>query len=579
MFSIRRIHDDTIPANCAAIKDVHAIFRSQFPDAPQSDITKLSEKLHNPFDQGFRTILYVAEKARRKISGFATLLHEPKIGFCFLEYMAIGKDISGRGVGAALYERLRDESLVLGAKGLFFECLPDDAERCADAILRKQNMARLRFYETYGVRPLIGTKYETPVPGGSTDSLPHLMYDDLDTNDLPSARFVRQVIRAILERKYGDICPPEYVKQVVSSVRADPVALRPFRYLKAEPDHKPATRKSKELIGLVINDKHDIHHIRERGYVEAPVRISAIGDELSRSGLFESLPVSEYPMKHILQVHDAGLVNFLEAACAHTPVGKSVYPYVFPVRNAARPPKELSVRSGYYCIDTFTPINRNAFPAAKRAVDATLTAADSILAGRRLAYSLVRPPGHHAEHKSFGGFCYFCNAAVAAHHFAKHGKVAILDIDYHHGNGQQDIFYQRSDVYTVSIHGDPDFAYPYFTGFADETGAGDGEGFNLNLPLPEHQDGSQYRVALAKAIKAILRFNPKILVVALGLDPAKGDPTGTWSLRSDDFAANGRMIGELDLPTLVVQEGGYRTRTLGVNARNFFQGLVATHDD
>jgi acetoin utilization deacetylase AcuC-like enzyme len=149
----------------------------------------------------------------------------------------------------------------------------------------------------------------------------------------------------------------------------------------------------------------------------------------------------------------------------------------------------------------------------------------------------------------------------------------MLDVDYHHGNGQQDIFYHRADVLTVSIHGNPDFAYPYFTGFADERGNGEGEGFNVNIPLPEQQDGPQYRKALERALKRIVAFRPTILVVPLGLDPAKGDPTGSWHLVAADFEANGRMIGALHLPTLIVQEGGYRTRTLGVNARHFFRGL------
>lgn len=578
MFSIRRIYDDTIPVNRAAIAEVSEIFKSQFPDAPLSDDTKLVDKLHNPFDHGFRTILYVAQSGNRKVSGFATLLHEPTIGFTYLEYMAIGKTTPGRGIGAALYERLRDESVSLGAKGLFFECLPEDKDRCADAASRKQNAARMKFYETYGALPIIDTKYELAVPSGADDSLPHLMYDDLDTNNPLKAGFLRQVVRAVLERKYADICPPSYIEEVISSIQSDPVALRPFRYAKEEPEHKLATGSEKESIAIVINDRHDIHHIRERGYVESPVRISVIKEELMKSGFFEAIPVTEYSMDPILAVHDAGLVSYLEAACAAAPEKKSVYPYVFPIRNATRPPKDLSVRAGYYCIDTFTPINRNAFPAAKRAVDATLTAADLVLGGRRIAYSLVRPPGHHAERKSFGGFCYFCNAAVAAQHLSQHGKVAILDIDYHHGNGQQDIFYSRSDVYTISIHGDPDFAYPYFTGFAEETGEGEGEGYNLNIVLPEQQDGKQYREALTIAIEAIKKFDPQFLVVPLGLDPAKGDPTGTWSLRAADFVANGKMIGQLNLPTLVVQEGGYRTRTLGVNARSFFQGLIESHD-
>lgn len=254
--------------------------------------------------------------------------------------------------------------------------------------------------------------------------------------------------------------------------------------------------------------------------------------------------------------------------------GRSLYPYIFPIRNRARLPKERSILAGYYCIDTFTPIHRNAFRAAKRAVDCTLTAADEILEGRRVAYSLVRPPGHHAERDCFGGFCYFNNAAVAAHYMSGFGKVAILDVDYHHGNGQQEIFYSRSDILTVSLHGHPKFAYPYFSGFEEEEGEGAGEGFNVNFPLPESLEGKGYRRTLRKALASIGSFCPAFLIVALGFDPAKGDPTGTWKLNSEDFRWNGRLIGELGFRILVVQEGGYRSQSLGANARSFFLGLL-----
>lgn len=574
MFRIRRIYDDVLPVNQTALEGVRRIFDSQFPDAPPSDIEHLADRLRNPFKKRFRTILSVAENARHHVTGFSIVLHEPVIGFCYLDFLAAGKDVPGRGVGAALYEFVRDEALALHANGVFFECLPDDEDRCSDPKIRKLNAARLRFYEQYGARPIIGTAYETPVPEGDTDNLPHLVWDDLDTGKPLKADLAREVARAVLERKYSDLCPPAYVRKVVESYRNDPVSIRELRYLKAPAEHKHAEPLRPEPIAMAINDKHDIHHIRERGYVESPVRIKAITSELEGSGMVETITVKEYPMKHILAVHDADFVDYLKTACANAPEGKSVYPYVFPIRNATRPPKELTVRAGYYCIDTFTPINRNAFPAAKRAVDCVLTTADEILEGRRIAYALVRPPGHHAERRSFGGFCYFSNSAVGAQYLSQHGKVAIIDVDYHHGNGQQDIFYERPDVLTVSIHGDPDFAYPYFTGFADERGSGAGEGFNLNIVLPEVQDGAQYREALAKAIEAVRKFEPAFLVIALGLDPAKGDPTGTWSLGPQDFSENGKMLGALQLPTLVVQEGGYRTRTLGKNAKKFFRGLM-----
>jgi len=292
--------------------------------------------------------------------------------------------------------------------------------------------------------------------------------------------------------------------------------------------------------------------------------------------LFQRLAPIEFPERHITAVHDADFVHYIRRACREAPENKSLYPYVFPIRNKARPPKERSVLAGYYCIDTFTPLNRNAYSAARHGADCALTAARQILGGRRLAYALVRPPGHHAERRSFGGFCYLNNNAIAAHYLSRHGRVAILDIDYHHGNGQQDIFYRRSDVLTVSIHGHPEFAYPYFTGFREEVGEGEGEGYNFNLLLPERTDAVKYRRTLAEALGRIEAYAPEFLVVALGLDTAKGDPTGTWSLTAKDFEVNGRLIGELSLPTLVIQEGGYRSRTLGTNARSFFAGLAAS---
>jgi acetoin utilization deacetylase AcuC-like enzyme/GNAT superfamily N-acetyltransferase len=574
MFRIRRVYDDILPVNQTAIREVRQIFTDQFPGAGLRDIDSLTERLRNPFQQQFRAMLYVAENGRGRVLGFAIVLHDPVVGFCFLDYLAAGKMLKGRGVGAALYEQVRSEAVRLGARGLFFETPPDENGEPKDPALRKQSAARLRFYEQYGARPIVGTAYQTPVPGMGGGGMPFLVYDDLDRPQPLRVNFVRQVVRAVLEQKYSYLCPPEYVEAVVASFRDDPVRLREFRYVKAPAPHQLAAPRPVEAIAMSVNDKHDIHHIHERGYVESPVRISVIRSELSAAGLVEPLAVKEYGMEHITAVHDANFVDYLQRACANAPRGKSVYPYVFPIRNAARPPRELSVLAGYYCIDTFTPINANAFPAAKRAVDCALTAAEEILSGRRLAYALVRPPGHHAERRTFGGFCYFNNAAVAAHYLTRYGTVAILDVDYHHGNGQQEIFYERSDVLTVSIHGDPDFAYPYFTGFADERGAGPGEGFNHNYPLPEVQDGPQYRETLAKALDAVREFRPAFLIVALGLDPAKGDPTGTWLLRAKDFEQNGQMIGALRLPTLVIQEGGYRTRTLGVNARHFFQGLA-----
>jgi len=574
MFRIRRIYDNVLPRNKTAIAQVQAILASQFSAIRPDEIAKLPDKLTDPMKHRFRSILFVAEDQNNLIKGLAFIFHEPTLRFCYLDFISTATKMTGRGIGGAIYDRIRHEARSLQAIGLFFESLPDNPLLCPDPQMRKENANRLKFYERFGARPITNTAYETPVNPGD-DNPPYLLFDDLGQQlPLPLSQ-AQKIVRAILERKYGDLCPPPYIDMVVRSFRDDPVRLRENKYIRgeAQPTAPPAVVPADKRIHLIINDKHDIHHVRERGYVESPVRIKTILKEILSTGLFEVLPVRHFSDRHIKAVHDHRFVDYLKRMCMAVEPDRSVYPYVFPIRNAARPPKELPIRAGYYCIDTFTPLNRNAFLAAKRAVDCVLTAAGSILDGQRLVYALVRPPGHHAERRSFGGFCYFNSNAIVAHYLSGFGKVAILDVDYHHGNGQQDIFYNRADVLTISIHGHPQFAYPYFSGFKDEAGMDGGKGFNFNFPLPENVNGSKYREVLAKALKLIKRFQPDFLVVALGLDTATGDPTGTWNLRAKDFQENGRLIGELHLPVLVVQEGGYNHRNLGINARHFFRGL------
>jgi acetoin utilization deacetylase AcuC-like enzyme/GNAT superfamily N-acetyltransferase len=574
MFRIRRIHDDLRPLNQEAISQVEQILRDQFPLLAKSDVDKIPELLRNPVKQGFRSILYVAENARQRVQGFALISHEPDLRFCFLDYISAAKRTTGGGIGGALYEHLREEALAMGARGIFFECLPDDPALCEDPETLKQNQARLKFYEKYGALPIIGTAYETPLKPGD-DNPPYLVFDALGQPEpLPCAK-ARLIVRAILERRYGDVCTPEYINRVVDSFNDDPVLLRGPRYQKKKPLETSPTASRTQRIALVVNERHEIHHVRERGYVESPVRVRSILKELQKTSLFQGHPPRVYSERFLTSTHDRDYVEYFRKACRNLPEGQSIYPYVFPIRNVARPPKELAVRAGYFCIDTFTPLNANAWKAAKGAVDCALTAATLILEGYRVAYALVRPPGHHAERRAFGGFCYFNNAAIAAQMLSDFGRIAILDIDYHHGNGQQVIFYQRSDVLTVSIHGHPRFAYPYFSGFEDETGEAEGTDFNMNLPLAEHLTSEQYLVALARALKRIARFQPDYLVVCVGFDTAKGDPTGTWELTGGDFTQIGQAIGRMQLPTLLVQEGGYRTRNIGVNARHFFTGVWA----
>jgi acetoin utilization deacetylase AcuC-like enzyme len=572
MFRIHKVFDVSTPTNRQLLSQVQAMLRVQFNALSEKDIAKLPSQLANPLKFRFRSILLVAEDGNATVRGFAMLLHAPDLEFCYLDYICAGRGETGGGIGGALYERVREEAFQLDVSGIFMECLPDDPVLSPDPAVRKQNVARLRFYERFGARPLTNTAYETPLSEDATDP-PYLVFDNLGQSDKKLKREqARKIIRAILERKYANECPPEYIDKVVKSIRDNPVQLREPRYIKVAGKLSALTPRRRK-IALIVNDKHSIHHVNDRGYVEAPVRIQSITKELDRTELFENVAARSFGTSVIEKVHKPAFVQFLQNACANVPPGKSVYPYVFPVRNRARPPKEVPLRAGYYCIDTFTPLNSNAYKAARRSVDCAMTGAECLLDGNRAAYALVRPPGHHAESEAFGGFCYFNSAAIAAHHLSEHGKVVLLDIDYHHGNGAQDIFYLRKDVYTISLHGHPRYSYPYFSGFEDEKGEGDGKGFNLNFPLPENLDGEQYRKVLNEALARIRKFQPQFLVLALGLDTAKGDPTGSFRLLTKDFRENGRLIGALGLPTLVVQEGGYKTQTLGLNARHFFSGL------
>ena len=569
MFRIRRIHDTNRHADREAVAAAQEILRTQFQLLSEEEIAELPELLRNPLKKGFRTVLLVASKHAKPLMGFALIMHFPDVGFSYLDFLSAAKGRTGAGSGGALYEQARNEARAAKGAGLFFECLPDDPQICKDTSLIKENAARLRFYEQFGARPIINTSYATPVKDND-DCPPLLVFDGLGSDRLPSRSKVKTIVRAILERKYRNTCPPEYTDMVVDSFNDDPMHIRAPRYKSL----KVAPSQQKSTIPLIFNDNHSIHHVRERGYVEAPVRIKTILASLDPSGMFTHVKSRHHSLDYIKAVHDGDFVNYLERVC-RLAGDKPVYPYVFPVRNAARKPKELPIRAGYYCIDTFTPLTANAFTAARSAVDCGLTGAEHLLDGGKLAYALVRPPGHHAERRVFGSFCYFNTNAVSANLLSRYGRVAILDVDYHHGNGQQNIFYARDDVLTVSIHGNPHFAYPYFTGFAEEKGEDAGLGYNTNYPLPESIEPAEYLTVLGKALVRIKKFNPMFLVMAIGLDTAKGDPTGTWNLIPRDFEAMGRAVAELDLPTLCIQEGGYKTRTLGKNALALFTGLAS----
>jgi len=235
----------------------------------------------------------------------------------------------------------------------------------------------------------------------------------------------------------------------------------------------------------------------------------------------------------------------------------------------------IAGKLGRYSFDATSPFVEGSWQAIRTSANIALTGADLIRGGERQAFALCRPPGHHATVNYCGGYCYLNNTALAAQSLLDGGatKVAVLDVDYHHGNGTQSIFYERNDVLTISLHADPRLEYPYFLGYADEPGDDAGHGFNINYPLPFGTDWGQYAVALDDAIQQLRRFEPDALVVALGLDTFAGDPTTFFAIETDDYVPMGRAIAALDLPTLVVLEGGYSVDHIGLNTVRFLTGL------
>jgi len=236
----------------------------------------------------------------------------------------------------------------------------------------------------------------------------------------------------------------------------------------------------------------------------------------------------------------------------------------------------IEARLGSYTFDTATPILRGTWEAARNAANVALSAARAIHQGEQSAFALARPPGHHASADLYGGYCYLNNVAIAAQWFADQGlRPAILDVDYHHGNGTQAIFYNRPDVLFVSIHADPSFAYPHFLGFADERGDGAGEDANVNMPLPRKTDWAAYSQALSAAIARVNAFGPDVVLVSLGLDTFEGDPICRFKLRSEDYKRMGDMLKQTGKPTLFVFEGGYNLDALAENTVNVLEAYLA----
>ncbi len=310
---------------------------------------------------------------------------------------------------------------------------------------------------------------------------------------------------------------------------------------------------------------------------EVPERAVVLRQTLVENG-HEEVPARHFPDDALLAVHDAELVAWLRSAWDRWQAGEyealvgqdRVVPYVFATAALtcgmpARRPVATHALAGSFCYDTMTLVGPDTWRAARSAVDCALTATALVLEGARASYALCRPPGHHATPQGFGGSCYLNNAAIAADALARAGqRVAVLDVDAHHGNGTQAVFWRRQDVFYGSVHVDPGAGwFPHVLGFADETGAGPGAGTTLNVPLAPGSADARWLQGVDRLAEAAVRFGADALVVSLGVDASRDDPESPLQVSRDGYGATGRVLAGLGLPTVLVQEGGYHLASLG----------------
>lgn len=311
---------------------------------------------------------------------------------------------------------------------------------------------------------------------------------------------------------------------------------------------------------------------------EQPARVDILKNSLEERG-FQAGITKDFGLSPLEAVHCADyltfLSNFWERRGEIDPTRTEFLSTQFPRMQMHRRPDGLLGLLGYYTSDTSTPLLENTWSAAYGSAQTALSAAQEIVNGTQSAYALCRPPGHHAFRDCANGFCFLNNTAIAARFLREKlgGPIAILDIDVHHGNGTQSIFYDCSDIFTVSLHADTSNYFPFFAGYADEKGNGPGQGANLNIPLPHHSGDREYLVVLEESLKKIREFNPAALVVALGLDASKDDPLGVLDITTQGFGMIGQAIRDQDYPTLLVQEGGYLTPQLPDNLMAFLEGF------
>ncbi len=314
---------------------------------------------------------------------------------------------------------------------------------------------------------------------------------------------------------------------------------------------------------------------------ECPERMDRIMERIAEVKLGDVVVPQDFGLDPVARVHAPEFIEFLQTAYASWKLShgdSDAMPICWPSRTFRQiPPLEIDGKLSYYSFDAGTPITAGTWPAITASVNAALTGVELIRGGQKSVFSACRPPGHHAGFDIYGGYCFFNNAAVAVQALLDRGaeRVALLDVDYHHGNGSQTIFYDRSDVLYVSLHGDPRQEFPYFLGYADETGVKAGEGYNCNFPMPWGTQWEAYRECLDQGLNRIDDFSPDALVISLGVDTYEEDPISKFKLKSEHFLKIGFKIAQrIQCPSLFVMEGGYAVEKIGINVVNLLTGFI-----
>jgi acetoin utilization deacetylase AcuC-like enzyme/GNAT superfamily N-acetyltransferase len=553
------------------LKQVTELFDRLFNyDFEKTYAAKIIHTLENKTEYDYEPILIVADDENQNVKAFTYCVYFPDVKYAYLDYIASLPEEKSKGIGGALYEALREFLANKGAKGIFLEAYSYDT---GSSLKKEQNLRRAKFYEKFGAYPILNPVW-AEVSNKYKWDITHLYFDGLGYEKPLTSKEVKKAVKRILVTLYDYRLSDDFIRKIVDSFKDNPVRFKKINKKNRKPHVKSFDSKIKPL-KIFKSFEFKKNHEKSKGYYEKPAKSKLILKGIPHNS-YETENIITLNVQEVLEVHDKNMVQSIENFCRKISSDRCLYIETFSnLENRHESISDLNL--SYYCKDAITPFTKDTYTDALLSASVSAKAAASLIEGNRFVYSLNHLPGHIAGKKSFGGYSYFNNGAIAASILAKIGKTVILDIDFHHFSGTQDIFYSRNDVLTISIHGNPKNHYPFFTGTEEETGEGDGKGFNFNFPLKAMCGENKYLDTLDRAIPLILCYKPLWLIVCIGFDVMKNDPTGNFGLSDVSMQKIAQKIGKLSLPTLFIQEGAYNSSNQIKGAKAFFSGILESY--